>query len=140
MIDGEQISSKFKRNYDFSGFVDHTGSILYVSGNYTDIMGFEPNEVIGTRLRDRIHPEDIGYIHDMHRNMILSKKTVECKFEVKTKDGSYIVIRTKVTPVFDNGEFIGSVMKAIKREGINMIFFRNTRILSVMNKKQRVAL
>ena len=35
-----------------------SGRILYVSPNVTEVLGYEPNEIVGTFLADLLHPED----------------------------------------------------------------------------------
>lgn len=116
--------------YNFQGILDQHGVIRFVSSEHKTTTGFEPNEIIGTRLIDRINPIDLPYVQGQHNKMLATKQPVESKYEVKKNDGMYFVVRSLALPQFDvNGEYCGTILLSRKRI-VNINEFRKTRILS----------
>lgn len=68
------------------------GVFLYVSLASTRVLGFKPEELIGTSSRDLVHPEDLP----KHLEFFAEDRTIpeECvtTFRYRRKDGSYIWI------------------------------------------------
>lgn len=127
---GDIPEEKYKA-YDITGLLDKNGILQYVSNTHKHITGYEPHEVLGKRLLDRINPIDLPYIHEQHQKMVDTRQPFECKFEIMMKNGVYSVARTLTIPQFDiEGDFCGSVMLAKRRENVDINLFRRTRILS----------
>lgn len=116
--------------YQATGILDAQGKLIYVSENHKDATGFEPDEILGTKLSDRIHPLDMPYIHDKHIEMLNTRNAVECKFQVKMKDGLYYTVRSLVIPQYnEDGDFVGSIFMG-RRRTVDINLFRQTHILS----------
>jgi PAS domain S-box-containing protein len=116
--------------YHFQGMLDQNGIIRFVSKQHKTTTGYEPSEMIGTQLIDRINPIDIPYIREQYDKMLLTKKPVESKYEVKNKDGLYFVVRSLALPQFDvDDEYCGVVLLSRKRI-VSINEFRKTRVMS----------
>ena len=62
----------------------------YVTDSVTRILGYTPEEMIGTSAFDYIHPDDLDYLKKRLENM-LKRETIEfSQFRHKNKDGTYI--------------------------------------------------
>jgi PAS domain S-box-containing protein len=125
---GDIIDIELFNKYDFTGMVDHTGKVLYVSQQHRNLTGFDPHDVVGQCLSDRINPVDMPYIHEQHQKMIQTRKPIESKFEIMNKKGIYIVQRCLAIPQFNSDEFCGSIMLA-KPRTVDINLFRKTRIM-----------
>lgn len=126
---GIDIPKEQYQRYEITGIVDQNGVIKYVSHGHKIITGFQPSEITGTRLTDRINPIDLPYIYEQHQKMIETKQPIESKYEIKNKDGIYFVARSLVIPQFEGEDFCGSVIFTRKRT-VDINLFRKTRILS----------
>lgn len=132
---GGLITEDHLKWYHACAILDNKGEIKIVTPEHQQITGFSPKEIIGTKLIDRINPDDIHRIHEQHKHMIKSGEAVECKFEIKYKDGLYYTVRSLVIPQFSSdGDFVGSVMLGRKRNEdfnyVNIADYRKTHILS----------
>jgi diguanylate cyclase (GGDEF)-like protein/PAS domain S-box-containing protein len=85
----------------FRAFVEHSsdmivlvnpeGVILYVNPAIESVLGFKPEERIGSKGIERIHPDDITALADVFNT--LSKDTnspvINCELRLRHKDGSW---------------------------------------------------
>ena len=81
--------------------IDENGVYTFVCPNYKEILGYEPEELIGKSVIDFIHPEDLELSQKKYERI---KKTSEKSFDIwrfKHKNGEYRIIETKGT-VFTN--------------------------------------
>lgn len=72
---------------------DPMGAMTYVAPSSLPLLGFEPNELIGYRPADLLHPEDIA--PTMRDLMWLTEnpgQSITSTFRIRRKDGSYIVM------------------------------------------------
>jgi len=45
--------------------LDRDGRYLYVSGNYADVLGYQPGELLGRRAFEFVHPDDLAGVVDI---------------------------------------------------------------------------
>ncbi len=95
------------------------GTFIYVSPYIYELIGYKPEEVIGTNGYDLFHPDDLNRIKAEARFQDTFLNTAQYRF--RRKDGSYIWVET--------------VNRKIEREGQEDIFQASTRDIS-----QRVAI
>jgi len=48
-----------ENTYDLISEISNEGKYLYLCPNYKDVLGYEPEELLGRKLTDFIHPEDL---------------------------------------------------------------------------------
>jgi PAS domain S-box-containing protein len=68
---------------------DNTGSYIYVSPNHKTILGYEPDELVGTSIFDNIHPNDIKDIYAEFTRAMISQSTGRGIFRYKHKSGEW---------------------------------------------------
>lgn len=77
------------------------GSYVYVSPSIKQVMGYEPQEVIGKSILDFIHPDDVEYVSSCMMRAADEGTTQSSQHRYKTADGSYIWIETLGTPLYN---------------------------------------
>ncbi|MCG8606729.1 PAS domain S-box protein, partial [bacterium] len=66
------------------------GRFTYVSPNWTDFLGHEISEVLGSSFEPFIHPDDVASCQDFLRNVIVTgEKQSGIEYRVKHKNGSW---------------------------------------------------
>jgi diguanylate cyclase (GGDEF)-like protein/PAS domain S-box-containing protein len=80
---------------DFISLHSLDGKYTYVSPNYSSLLGYSENEMLGNLPYHFIHEEDIKKIKSFHENLnpIDEIKTITYRFQCK--NGNYIWIETK---------------------------------------------
>ncbi|MFP4042790.1 MAG: PAS domain S-box protein, partial [Bacteroidales bacterium] len=78
------------------------------SPSVRDILGYEPEMLIGEKPQKFIHPDDRKNIFsDSYRNFLRSNHTSTTEYRIKTKDGSYIWFETVTQQIKDdNGNIV----------------------------------
>lgn len=74
------------------------GQRLYVSPSAKDILGWEPDEMIGTRW-DLVHPDDRAKQRQVMREVIVSGKADTSIYRVRHKEGHYVWIEAVTRPI-----------------------------------------
>lgn len=80
---------------DFISLHTLDGKYTYVSPNYSSLLGYAANELVGKSPDDFIHEEDLKKMKSIHDNMtnINEIKTITYRFQCK--NGNYIWIESK---------------------------------------------
>ena len=86
--------------------VDLHGVATYVSPNIRNFTGLSPEDIIGRKYSDFVHPEDFP---DRQRSFekILSGESVVSEARYVTQDGGYIWTRTQGQAIYENGHAVG---------------------------------
>lgn len=76
--------------------------ILYVSNSITEILGFNPEDVIGRSCWDYFHPEELPFARATHgRGVTLDRAAVLNYCRIRSKSGQWIGCECVFTVVFD---------------------------------------
>ena len=74
------------------------GKFTFIDQRAVFILGFLPQELLGTSAYEYCHPDDVKFLADSHRKSLESETDVTSKpYRFKTKSGSYVNIQTKWT-------------------------------------------
>ena len=95
--------------HDWIWEIDRENRYVYVSPRVKDMLGYEPEEVIGKNPFDFINPGDVDKTAELFGN-ICKRRLIFTGLENKCvrKDGTHIIVETSGVPIFDrNGEFMG---------------------------------
>jgi PAS domain S-box-containing protein len=80
----------------------------YISPSSKEILGYEPEEIIGESLLDMVLPEDQGKLRDEVFPKTLKGESVIAEYRTKRKDGTIIWLESISHPFFnDQGKMIG---------------------------------
>ena len=90
--------------------VSITGIQEYVSPACLAVLGYEPEEMIGKRRRDFIHPDCVGTVYAAVKRMRAGETTTETiTSRVRHKDGHYLWIETRAKVLIENGVLVGYI-------------------------------
>jgi PAS domain S-box-containing protein len=82
--------------------VDRNGVYTYVSPKIRDILGYEPEEVIGKTPFDLMPADEAARMADVFRGFVASQKPFATLENVNLhKDGYKVVLETSGVPIFD---------------------------------------
>ncbi|MDO9034610.1 MAG: PAS domain S-box protein [Methanoregula sp.] len=111
----EKFRGVAERSSDIIQLTDRTGRITFVSPSIKRILGFDPDEVIGTLPDDLVHPDDIGAVHELIRKNVAGSLDVEgMETRVRKKGGGYAILDISVSPVIKEGVLSG--MQVVGRD------------------------
>lgn len=83
--------------------LDTEGKLLYLSSPVKEILGYEPEEMIGKHFLDYIHPEDQEILKIKFQER-LDGSIEPFSYRVRRKDGTYAYVSSKTGLVSDNGK------------------------------------
>jgi PAS domain S-box len=125
---------------DMVSQTDIHGIIQYVSPSGKILLGYEPEELIGTSIFDYVHHDNIGEVKNAFRTAFIETTSGRMEIQFKHADGSYIWLEIAGNIFFDEKKLVmGAVFgsrdiserkmaeKQIKKQysvlnGINRIF------------------
>jgi PAS domain S-box-containing protein len=114
-IESQLIESeaKFRRlvegGNDLIWSANQYGAFTYLSPQFKDIFGWEPDEWIGKVFTELVHPDDIPSLFaDYVQNLQAGQKLNTAEFRHQHQDGRYIWMRINTTPILNaEGVIIG---------------------------------
>ncbi|WP_020533305.1 PAS domain-containing sensor histidine kinase [Flexithrix dorotheae] len=82
------------------------GTYLFISNSVKNLLGYEPEELIGKSPYTQFHPNDLKRImEDSHKTANSGEIVNSIEYRIKTKSGEYIWFDTKTKPILDeNGK------------------------------------
>jgi PAS domain S-box-containing protein len=82
--------------------------IIYASPSIKSLTGYDVNEVIGEKIYDFIHPDDLIKVKDNFKNIILNIQSENpIEYRVKNKSNAYIWFESAKQAVKKNNEIVG---------------------------------
>lgn len=79
---------------------DAAGTFLYVSPASRTILGYEPEELIGTPVAPLIHPEDARQLAALLSTPEWKDITITVEYRARHKDGRFVWIETTARPFY----------------------------------------
>ncbi|KAK0147029.1 Aryl hydrocarbon receptor nuclear translocator-like protein 2 [Merluccius polli] len=94
------------------------GKFTYVDQQATIVIGYLPQEVLGTSCYDYFHQDDLQHLTEKHRQVLRSKEKIETNcYKFKTKYGPYVSLQSQwfsfTNPWTKEVEFIVSSNRVI---------------------------
>jgi PAS domain S-box-containing protein len=85
---------------DVATLEDPAGRLLYVSPSAQQLMGFTREELLGTPIRDLIHPDDRDRVEQAAPADLGGGRVWEVEFRCRTRDGPYrrVAARSQTLP------------------------------------------
>src|ERR1017187_7796743 len=75
---------------DIISILEPTGKIRYESPSLERVLGYKPEELVGSNAFEFIHPEDVGLIQDIFTEAInQDDRVMHAEFRFRHKDGSW---------------------------------------------------
>ena len=70
------------------------GRFLYASPASQSLLGYGPEELIGTRPAELIHPDDLPVIEEFRTKLFASAGTAAITYRMRRKNGTYVWVET----------------------------------------------
>jgi PAS domain S-box-containing protein len=87
---------------------DREATRVFISPSVKDILGYEPEELIGKSPFDIILEEDAHHMQNVTHQVTLSGRPATVEYRIRKKDGSIIWMESNSHPFFDSdGNMIG---------------------------------
>jgi PAS domain S-box-containing protein len=90
-----------ERSHDLVTMIDPDATIVYASPSWKTMLGYDPEEVIGTSLIDYTHPDDHPQGLDAIARQAGGAEVASIVTRRRAKDGRWLLIESRSTPVFD---------------------------------------
>ena len=105
----ERFRALVETSSDWIWEVDLKGIYTYISPKIKDLLGYEPEEVIGKTPFDLMPPEEAERLRVIFKNIVSSKKPFERLENInKHKDNRLVILETSGVPIIDlNGNLLG---------------------------------
>ncbi|HEX8278040.1 MAG TPA: PAS domain-containing protein, partial [Segetibacter sp.] len=100
---------------DFISIHDTDWNFTYASPSIRNILGFEPDEVLGLGGLDLIHPDDLlRTLNDSLKPIVINKKETRFRYRMLSKNRSYKWVETYSKPVIDSKDEISSIISSTR--------------------------
>jgi len=105
----ERFRSLVETTSDWIWEVDANSVFTYVSPKIRDILGYEPEEIIGKRPFDLMPLDEAEHVRNVFQIILESDKSFKILENTNLhKDGSLIILETSGVPIFDeSGQLLG---------------------------------
>jgi diguanylate cyclase (GGDEF)-like protein/PAS domain S-box-containing protein len=81
---------------------DLEGNFLYVSPSCRMLLGYEPEELVGTSPYDLIHPDSCDHVRQHIHQPALKNIQASTTHRIRCKSGDYIWLETLIHSILDN--------------------------------------
>ena len=109
-----------ERSHDLITLIEPDGTIVYASPSWSTVLGYVPEEVVGTSLVEYTHPDDVARGLDAIAAQAAGTEIPSIVTRRRAKDGRWLYIESNSTPVFDGDgnvtHIIGSARNVTEAE------------------------
>lgn len=104
---------------DMITVVDFSGRRTFVSGASRDILGFEPDELVGREPLSLVHEEDREQVRNLFRKT-KSQGSASEQYRVMRKDGSFLWVEVSGRYMADQSGVVFTMRNISKRKAVEM--------------------
>ena len=94
----EQFRTLIEQSTDAIQLVSPTGEVLYSSDSVRNVLGYNPEEILGVNVSPYLHPDDMpAFMKRWEKLLKKSGAHDTLEYRVKHKDGSWVWVEATVT-------------------------------------------
>ena len=109
-----RFRSLIEHSSDIIGITDEDGRIRYVSPSVRTVLGYEPEPMIGQKLAERVHPDDLAAAREVRIRALESPgEVVTVELRVQHADGSWHTFRVRLQSRLDDPAVRGIVINSL---------------------------
>jgi PAS domain S-box-containing protein len=98
---------------DMVSDVDAEGFFQYISPSHQRILGYRPEDLLGTAAFDKFHPDDKDRVSSIYMEGVITKTDNEAEYRYRHADGHYVWLRSSGHIILDGaGEYVGSIINS----------------------------
>jgi len=111
---GERFRSLVQNSCDVITVTDGVGTIVYQSPSVEGVLGYGPEELLGCRLEELVHPEDADSVATVCHSLADSsgRDRARIEFRWQHRDGGFVAIEATVGNSLDDPSVQGLVLNA----------------------------
>ncbi len=122
---------------------DPAGTFTYVSSVCRNLLGYEPEELIGKPTEDLIHPDDRRSLRRLFAAVRESREAVTFTCRTQRKNGEFIWFEITTKPIIDPDtgaitEFLSVSRDVSHRQQMEQILLEQDRLLFELQKEQEL--
>jgi diguanylate cyclase (GGDEF)-like protein/PAS domain S-box-containing protein len=91
------------------------GTYTYASAGTRGLLGYEPEELLGQRSQELIHPDDLDDVRGAHAALVKGHDRIDVRYRYRHKDGNYVECETTARAIRDEDGAIEEMI-VVKRD------------------------
>ena len=92
---------------------------LYVSPACRDLLGYEPEEMVGIRPAGITHPADRGALYEaLDKRLLAGQATARASYRARRKDGQYVWLETSARRLENGSGFVAVTRDVTERKAL----------------------
>lgn len=96
---------------DFISILDANGTFTFASPSSVNILGFQPDEIIGKSILQLLHPDDVKtFLEDALKPIVLEQQTARFSYRIINSQNSYCWLESYCKPVLDEDGNTSSII------------------------------
>ncbi len=100
---------------DFISIHDTDWNFTYASPAVTNILGYDPEEIVGLDGLELVHPDDLVRTLDkLLKPLVLEQKETHLRYRLKARDGGYKWVETYSKAVLDSKKETSSIISSTR--------------------------
>jgi PAS domain S-box-containing protein len=106
--DDERFRLLAEKTSDLVCLHEPDGRYLYIGPSCRRLLGYEPEDLLGTHPYDLFHPEDLERIrYEAHEKALDGQGAISVTYRIRKESGDYIWFETLTEPILDeSGEVV----------------------------------
>ena len=114
-VQGERwLRSVLEHSSEITSIVDPDGTLRYASPAFERVLGYDPEEAIGTNVLGNVHPEDLQHVLEETEKALSEGgvTTNKAEYRFRHKNGTWIWLESLGTYLLDDPEVGGVVVSS----------------------------
>jgi two-component system, sporulation sensor kinase A len=122
---------------DLIAVLNINGNSLYLSPSHMHVLGLPPEENLGKRASERIHPDDFPSVFELWSEAIMDHKGSHCEYRFLHDNGEWVWLESHYVPILEESGEIDKVLvisRDVTERKQTEELYRDTEKLSVVGE------